>query len=482
MSGDRGLFGSSAMWSVLDNFAQQFLSFIIFMILARILTPEKFGLLAIANLIVTVVRQTAFEAIAMPVSRDPEPNDNLYSWAFSLCTILALLLAVGMILLAGPLSIFYKSPELRSVLIWMSPVVVFFGLARAYEARLIRQMQFKPLAIRSIISVTIGGVVGIVLALKGVGVMALVIQQVVIAGLAFVMLVVQSSWRPRWCLDRSLWKKYQSDIAQVGQSGALGFFTSQADTLLVSIFLGSHATGLYNFAKRLTSAIYLIIASSMLKVAVPAFSDAFGNVHKLQSAYVRVIGLSLFVLLPSLLGMGVMAEPLISVFFGAVWMPAAKVVLLLAMLNILLTVNQLNDYLLFAVGENVVPVKRGFYQFALAILLGWFGSRFGLVWMTSAFVVAALIVLPWAQHHVCLYIGKGFWGLCKIFRGPMLGSLVMVGILLPFAPLVSGSMSLVLGMIFIAACTYMLVHYLLLKYSVDSYDAMKDLGQFRRAG
>lgn len=312
--------------------------------------------------------------------------------------------------------------------------------------------------------------------------MALVIQQVVIAGLAFVMLVVQSSWRPRWCLDRSLWKKYQSDIAQVGQSGALGFFTSQADTLLVSIFLGSHATGLYNFAKRLTSAIYLIIASSMLKVAVPAFSDAFGNVQKLQSAYVRVIGLSLFVLLPSLLGMGVMAEPLISVFFGAVWMPAAKVVLLLAMLNILLTVNQLNDYLLFAVGENVVPVKRGFYQFALAILLGWFGSRFGLVWMTSAFVVAALIVLPWAQHHVCLYIGKGFWGLCKIFRGPMLGSLVMVGILLPFAPLVSGSMSLVLGMIFIAACTYMLVHYLLLKYSVDSYDAMKDLGQFRRAG
>lgn len=477
-------FGAGTLWAMLDNLAQQVLSFAIFIVLARFLLPEHFGLLAVAHLVVTALRQVVFDAIAMPAMRAPQPDDALYAWTFRRCALAALLLAGLVAAGSGWVARAYGQPELAPVLRWMSLAVLCTGFARAYEARLIRQMAFRVLAIRSIVSVSVGGAVGIVLALRGEGVMALVAQQVVGAVLALVLLVAQSRWLPRqWGGVR---RRHRREITQVGLSGLMGFLSTHGDTLLVSILLGSHATGLYNFAKRITSAIYLVVGSSMLKVAMTAFADALaGAAPALRKAYVRVLGVTLFVMAPLLGGLGALAVPLVEGVFGPVWAPAAPVVAALGLLHLMLAVNQTNDYLLFAVGERRIPLLRGMAQVVLAGAFAWAAARHGLFAVSLAFVGASVLVWPWVQRTVGRRLETGTVALLHSLKAPLLATAAMLAAVLATAHAAAGELPLwgllTLG-VACGALTYVLAHLFVTRVSGSSYDAFGELLRPRRAG
>lgn len=479
-------FGAGAIWSMLDNLAQQVLSFAIFIVLARFLLPEHFGILAVAHLVVTALRQVVFDAIAMPAARAASPDDALYSWTFRRCALAALLFAAIVAAASGWVARAYGQPELEPVLRWMSLAVLCTGLARAYEARLIRQMAFRVLAIRSIVSVSVGGAIGIVLALRGEGVMALVAQQVVGAVLALVLLVAQSRWLPQLWGGDGPRRQHRREIAQVGVSGLMGFLTTHGDTLLVSILLGSHATGLYNFAKRITSAIYLVVGSSMLKVAMTAFADAVaGAVPALRKAYVRVLGVTLFIMAPLLGGLGALAVPLIDAVFGPVWAPAAPVVAALGLLHLMLAVNQTNDYLLFAVGERRIPLLRGLAQVVLAAGFAWVAAHQGLFAVSLAFVGASVLVWPWAQRSVGRRLETGLMSLFHALKAPVLATAAMLATVLATAHAAAGELPL-WGLLALGiaggALTYVLAHLLVTRLSDSSYDAFGELLRPRRAG
>lgn len=481
----RAGFGSGAMWAMLDNLAQQALSFAIFIVLARFLLPEHFGLLAIAHLVLGALRQIVFDAIAMPALRAPAPDDALYSRTFRHCAAVGILCGGLVAAGAGPVAALYGQPELESVLRWMSVAVVCVGCARAYEARLARQMAFRVLAVRSIVSVSIGGLVGILLALRGHGVMALVAQQVVGAVLALALLVGQSRWWPRLRDEGGARPRNRREIAQVGFTGVTGFLTTHGDILLVSILLGSHATGLYNFAKRITSAVYLVVGSSMIKVAMTAFADAVREgPAALRAAYVRVLGVTLFVMLPVLAGLGALASPLIAAVFGPVWAPAAPLVAVLGVLHVMLAIHQTNDYLLFAVGRRRVPVLRGLAQVAAAGLFAWFAAGQGVLGVSFAFVAASVLVWPWTQRAAGRPLESGVRALAGALKTPVLATVAMLGAVLPLAYYGAATISpagvVAAGAVAGALC-YFLVYLLVARLSRGSYNAFGELQRLRRA-
>src|SRR5207237_7454237 len=133
-------------------------------------------------------------------------------------------------------------------------------------------------------------------------------------------------------------------IRQVGMTGVLGFANTNGDSLLVSLFLGPYATGLYNLAKRVTSAVYLVIASSMHKVALPVFSNAGMDLAALRSGYLKIVGITLFCVAPLLCFQAVLAEPLVATVFGARWLPAAPTVGVLALLYRVSSIVQLHAH------------------------------------------------------------------------------------------------------------------------------------------
>jgi O-antigen/teichoic acid export membrane protein len=424
-SGKGGGLASGSMWSMIDNLAQQVLSFAVFAVLAHFLAPAAFGLLTVAHLFILFTRLVIFDAIAMPIVRSAAPDDRVYSWIFTMCTTAGLLLAGGMFFSAGFISVLFRAPELQHVLQGMSVSILFFGLVRAYEARLVRNMMFRQLAIRSIGSVTVGGVIGIVLAAGGWGAMSLVVQQVTASGLGLVLVVAQSRWLPRIVFDRALTRKYSDDVRQVGMAGILGYANANGDSLLVGLFLGPYATGLYNLAKRMTSAVYLVIASSMHKVALPVFSDAGTDVAALQRGYLKIFGITLFCVAPLLCFQAVLAQPLVAAVFGAKWLPAAPTVTVLALLYMMSSIMQLNDYLFFALGRNRIPVRCGIAQLTLAAGLAALFHRFGLIGMSLSFCAAYLVVYPISQYLLIRALGLSARAMWYALAPPVAGSIIL---------------------------------------------------------
>ena len=475
-----GRHGAGAMWSILDNLAQQVLSFAVFLVLARLVAPAEFGQIAIAHVIVTFVRMTVFDAITHPVARTESPTDALYSWAFGLCVVAALTMAALMLASASVASRFYAHPELARVISWMSLVVVTLGTAAVYEARLIRQMDFRPLAVRSIVSVSVGGCVGVVLALRGAGVMALVAQQVVTSCLALGLLVAQARWLPSLPAKGIAWRDFFPNASRVSMTGLFGFLASQGDTVLVSIFMGSYATGIYSFAKRLASAVYLVIGSSLLKLAIPAFADAGINPAARRAAYIRIVGTSVFMMAPLLAGLSLLAQPMITLLFGDVWVSAAPIVGLLCALYLLLALNQINDYLMFAIGLRTVPMQRGLVQTLLALLLGSAGSAWGFPWTAAGFVLAGLLVFPWPQALANRAIGSSFLYLALALKAPVLATVAMSLFLWSALQQIQLTAMTLIALVACSAVVFLLAHRLVIRASPSSHDALKDLVQLRR--
>src|SRR5450830_1075813 len=462
MSGNKGEnksggMASGSFWAVLDNLAQQGLSFIIFAILARLLNPAEFGLLTIAHLFILFSRLVVLDALAMPVIRAKEPDDGAYSALFS-------------------------AASLAPVLQGMSLSILFFGMVRSYEARLVRQMKFKQLAIRSTVSVMLGGVLGIALAYRGWGAMSLVVQQVMAAGLALLLVVLQSGWLPSLAW-RARPSRYWHDVRQVSVSGILSFANSNGDSLLVSIFLGPYATGLYNLAKRLTSAVYLVITASLLRVSLPVFAAASGKPEQLRQAYLQLLAMMLFLMLPMLLFQAALAEPLVATVFGQKWLPASSTIAALALLYCLSSVAELNNYVLFALGHSRWPPLLGILQLSLAVILAACFSQYGLLAMSLSFAAASLLMLPWSQHLACKSMDLPWTSFLVALQPILAGAAALLLTLYVMARWWQGSAIVLLVLaLFAGAIAYLLPMLLLgraLRGTAGGFDPLSLLRQLR---
>jgi O-antigen/teichoic acid export membrane protein len=271
------------------------------------------------------------------------------------------------------------------------------------------------------------------------------------------LVVMQSRWLPRLVFDAALTRKYWNDIRQVGLTGVLGFANANGDSLLVGIFLGPYATGLYNLAKRVTSSVYLVISVSMHRVALPVFSDAGTDQAALRRGYLKILGITLFCVAPLLCFQAVLATPLVVTVFGEKWLPAAPTVGALALLYLISSIVQLNDYLFFAMGRNRVPVLLGIAQLTLATALAAIFYRFGLLGMSLSFCAAYLLVFPVSQMLLNRALGLSLRMVWYALAPPVVGSVILflgLGAYLWLMPQHFTNVTLVGGGIFVACLLY----------------------------
>ncbi|MBT9566924.1 MAG: oligosaccharide flippase family protein [Thiobacillus sp.] len=399
--------GRSA-WSVADNFAQQALSFVIFAILARWLTPHEFGLLAIAHLMVQFVRMTLLDAIAMPVVRGLDSSDAVFNWLFTLCTVASLVLAAMMALLSPALVRFFETPDLMPVLLGMSLVVVLYGLVRSHEARLLRAGNFRLLAIRSICAVSAGGVVALVMVQQGAGAMALVAQQLT-TGLVALLIAVGAEWRiwrPRWVWSNALIRTHAGEMGRVSTSAVLNYANTSGDAALVSVLLGPYATGLYNLGKRVLSAAYLIIGASLGRVGVTLFIQQQADPAALRDTYARMLTITLLMIAPVYSIATAVAEPMIVVVFGEQWRSSAPLFGWLSLAYLGQTAFLLGQNLSFTTGHSGRVAKLALVQLLVAAALAFvLSSWYGMVGIAAGFAVGSLAGMAAMQVGVARQLG-----------------------------------------------------------------------------
>jgi len=375
---NRSFFGP-LRWAFAMTWGDRIVSTLFTFLLAAILGPRDFGIVAVALIYIALVQLVLEGGVQTALVQRENLEDDHLSSAFWLNFALCLVLAGTSYGLAGSWARLNDMPELENVVKALSLMLVAQGLTVVQLALFQREMRFKGLAIRETAAVLVGGALGLVLALRGAGVWALVAQQLGFAGTQLVLLWAMSTWRPRLRFSRAHARDLVGFSSGVFLSNVGGFLNRRADALLIGIFFGPVAVGLYRLADRFADNVLELTMRPVGHVSLPFFSRLQNDREALRSAVASCIRTTLIFTVPAMAIMAACSDYVMALM-GEEWEAAADVLKLLALVGLGKAIVFFTGPLLFAVAR---PHLRAVMLWALAALSA------GIVALTGALLADA---------------------------------------------------------------------------------------------
>lgn len=418
------------VWSAITGWGRQAIAFIVFFLLARLLGPETFGLIAMASVFMAFIQVFADQGFTEALIQRHQLDREHLDTAFWTNLGIGLLITVFCVGTAGSIADLFKQPELTSIIRWLSLSFLLRSLSSVQEAIFRRDLAFKILAIRSLVAVVIGGMVGVTMAFMGYGVWSLVGQQIVNSLVQILVLWWSSDWRPGFKVSASHFKDLFSFGLNVVGMNVLDFINSRADDFLIGYFLGSVALGYYSVAYRIMTIVIDLLTNVINQVAIPAFSRLQKEPERLRNAFYTVTKLTSLVSFPIFLGMAALAPELIRALVGSKWLPSIPVIQVLAFIGLLHSVYYFNATVIMAMGK---PSWKLFINFtnSIANLISFtIAVQWGIVAVAAAFVIRGYVLSPIEIWVVWRLIRVNAFTYLSNYIAPLTGSLVMTAAIL----------------------------------------------------
>lgn len=413
-------------WASSGQWGNQLLSFGIYTGLARLLSPKVFGIVAIAGIYVAFTQLFVQQGFGTAIVQRSELERDHVDSAFWIATATAASLCLASVMLAGILARLFHEPKVAPVVAWLSFSFIFYALSSIPVALLTRELEFRPLAIRSLVATVAGGATGLTMAYFGCGVWSLVGQQLANAMLGCVCLWSAVPWRPSFKISkRHLRDLYRFSISVAGND-ILWFFSQKSDQALVGYGFGSAGLGPYSLASRLITFIHDSIIGPVQSVALPTFSRSQSDPFRLELALHKFCELSSFIALPLFAGIFVVSPDLVPLLFGSKWIPAVPI------LQVLAIYGGLRGFLGFVHPYLLAKDRPGLYLLVnvLFAAMTFAGCLLAVRWSPKAISVSivistslfALIFLLIIRQVMETRIGP----LLKCFAFPVSSSLLML--------------------------------------------------------
>lgn len=424
-------------WSAVGQWGDQAVSLVVFVVLARLLEPSAFGLLAMAGVVVALARALASGFPDAVVQRF-ELTQGVLDSAFWGTLILGSAAAAAVSLTAPLAAALFGAPELRPVLVAMSVTVPIAALGSTHQAILRRQMEFRPIAELSLAAAGIAGVVAIVVALGGGGVWALVWQAVVHAAVTATLLWRAADWRPSLHLDPAELREVAKFARNIIGANVVNFFNRYSDDLVIGAFLGPVALGYYTIAYRLLWASTRALSGIASAVALPAFSRLQRTPDRFRQAFLGALELSALVAFPLYLGMAVLAPELTVTLFGPDWGPAAPILRVLAGIGLLHALTYIDPPALTAAGRPDWVLKVNVVNAVLNVIAFIIAVRWGVLAVAAAYTIRGYVTWPIPLHALKQVLGLRLRRYARQLAGAAGAAGIMTAAVLGLAWLVGG--------------------------------------------
>ncbi|MDF0493138.1 lipopolysaccharide biosynthesis protein [Bradyrhizobium yuanmingense] len=385
---------SGVIWSALDSAVGQALTLAIYMIMARLLSPQILGIVATGALALEFCRAVLIESIAIAVQARPDPKDEDYTASFWLIAGLSLFAALALFASSGAIERFSGLSDLAIVLKGFCIVVAVQGLSRTHEAWLTRNQLFRSLAIRSLSSISIGGAVGIALAIQGYGVVALVGQLVSTSLISLVSLWILTPWRPRLRVSRQAVIDLLSYARYVALTGITNFANANSDLIFVTWYTGAAGAGFYSLAKRLVNAVSTVIGNALNRVFFSTIAGLQHDREASRSTLVDFVKYTSLLTAPLFAGIAALAPDLIAGFFGSKWGEAAPLLAIMSITGFLTTIGLYNHSVILAFGKPHWQTWLTLIYAVSNITIFILAAPFGLIAIAVGYVVRALLLYP----------------------------------------------------------------------------------------
>ncbi|PJX28501.1 hypothetical protein CAP47_00470 [Psychroflexus sp. S27] len=361
-------------WNSIGTIGAGLVNIIITMILARLLTPYDFGILEL--LIVFSVLSEAFvdSGFSQAVIRDNNATNKDLTSVFYLNVGIAVILYLLLFILSPYIAQFYDEASLVDLSRFVFLTILFNAFAIIQNANYSRSINFKTPAISALTAMLIAGVTAVVMAYNGFGVWALATNLVLYSFLKTLLLWFQSSWRPKGWVKIDSLKKYIGFSSNLLFKGLADKIVTNLEPLLIGRVYSKADLGLFSQGRKLNSYITLTSTSVIQRVTYPVLSKFQDDKEKLKENYRKIVGLTMFILVPVMLGVFASAENMIVVAFGGQWLEAAPYLRMWALVGLFVALYSFFTNIFLVLGKSrqllyISLIRQGVRLLAIVLLI-----------------------------------------------------------------------------------------------------------------
>lgn len=454
----------AGLWSTLDLSLRQGLQFVVSVVLARLLTPADFGVIAIMSFFTslsTVFVQGGFATALIQRSEVTHEEESAVFWTGVIASgIAALILSLA----SGAIARFYGQPLLAPLTVVASAQIVIAALGSVHGALLARALRFDLTMISGVIASVLAGAVGVVAAFGGWGVWALAAQMTTAALITTVSLWLLCPWRPALRFRPAVLRPLLGFGSWLSLSSVLDIVYSQGSALLVGKLYGVRDLGLYNRAANTQQLPTTVLSSVIGRVTLPLFAARTAEPEAIRRGLRTAIGLVMLVNVPAMVGLALLAEPTVTVLFGEQWRPAAPILSILALSGILYPLHALNLQTLLAYGGSARFFRIEVTKKLIGVVFVVAGALFGVKGLAWAQVALSIVALHLNAAPIGQRVGYGALAQLHDLKGLVIPILIMIAVVVAVhgalaSPLAVLALAVPGGALaYVAACATLRVH------------------------
>ena len=418
---------SGMVWSLTQRWSSQVLASVVFVVLARLVAPKAFGLIAIAGVFVAFANVFLGSGFAQAVIVQRPLRKDHVDTAFWTNTGLGGLLAVIGVGIAPLYAHLEGNSEVSPVLMALSLDFLIGALGGIPEALLTRELEFRRLSIRTFVSNVIADVLGVVLAFSGAGVWALVVQTLSQTAIDTAILWVVSPRKPGMHVTKVAFDDMRDfGLNNIGLNG-FNLLNRQSDNFLIGTYLGATKLGFYAVAYQILNLFEDAFVNTTQVVMFPIFAAVSGDRKRLERSFEMASRATAILAIPAFVGLALVSRQMIPLLFGHKWNSAVPVAQVLSFIGIVHALTQFNGQVCKAVGKAGIVLRFSVLNTGANVIGFFVAVHYGIFWVAVAYVARGWLLYPLSILMVKIAVGLDVGYHVRGFVAPVLATTVMAG-------------------------------------------------------
>lgn len=421
---------NGVIWSAIDRFSTQGIQFVFSILIARLLMPSDYGVIAMLGIFLAVSNTFIDSGFGTALVQKANRTETDFSTVFYFNIVVAIIF-YALLWLASPyIASFYNIPMLKDVTRVVALTLVFSALGGIQNAKLSIAINFKTRAIISLISALSTGFMGLYLAYRGYGAWALVFQMVFSSLLNTILLWCFVRWMPSLVFSWQSFRQLFSFGSKLLVSALLDTIYNNVYTLVIGKVYSSSSLGLYSRASGLAQYPSSNITGVLQSVTFPVLCSIQNDEERLADAYKRFIRMSAFVVFPLMIGLASVAEPFIRVVLTDKWEGAIYLLQIVCFSMMWYPIHAINLNILQVKGRSDYFLKLEIIKKIQGVCILCITVPISIVAMCYGSIASSLLSLVWNTYYTKRLIGYGLLSQIKDLLPIIIHSLLMGGIVL----------------------------------------------------
>lgn len=428
----------SVGWTIVRFASDQLFSFVVFVLLARLLTRADIGAFALMAIFAEVFRTMSTAGLVQTVARESELSDAFVDTVYRSHMAFSLAACAIILALAHPFAAFMDAPQIAVPLQVLSVVLPLSALGQTHMALRLREFGHKTTALRSVVSGIGGGGTAVAAALMGFGLWSLVIQKILTEVISVILSRHAYRWKPGWNWRWAILKRNLGINGSLTAMQLVYIFMSRMQELVIGTVIGVVAVGIYRTAWRTVDIISGGAIRPFTTVAMQTLARVKDDRAELARAYQWMISKASAISFPALVGFGVLAPDAVPVVFGEKWADAGDLAQIFAFMALPFTLNQFASPSLGALGASRGLLFIALAQLGLTAIFTLLAAPYGVTAVAAAFVARAYVMLPVQIVFLKRVSGIGFQQTWSAIWQPFTASIIMGAVLYAIRPAMAG--------------------------------------------